>query len=103
VGAPSTDTASSTGSRGILIFDAHSNSATVNMSGSGALAFSGAIYAHSSPSYNGQISLSGSSGTDTFVLGEIVADAIAITGNGGITMALNPNPSVDLLKVSILQ
>jgi hypothetical protein len=105
VGAPSTDTASSSGSRGILVFMAHSNTSSVTMSGSGSLAFSGSIYGHNSacPTTCETISVSGGAGTTTFALGEIISDNINLSGSGTIKMALSSSPSINLVKVGLLQ
>jgi len=103
VGAPSTDTASSSGSRGLLVFIAHSNSVTATaFSGSGSMAFTGALYYHSS-SYSDQFAVNGGAGTTTFVLGEIIADTINLSGSGTIKMALSQGSSQQLLKAGILQ
>jgi len=102
VGPPSVDTTSSSGSRGLLVYMAHSNSTSVGLAGSGSLAFSGSIYSHNS-SFSDIFDVSGAAGSNTFILGEIVSDNISVTGSGTIKMALNPGASVDLIKVSILQ
>lgn len=53
--------------------------------------------------YNDILSLSGNSGSGTYVLGSIVADNLTLGGTSGITMDLNPNKSYSTMKVSILQ
>ncbi len=99
-GGDTTDTAGSPGNRGLLIFQDHSDTTQPKFSGSGALTFSGALYFHSS-SYSDVLSLSGGSSSGTFILGEIVADQIKLTGSGVIRLALNPSPSADVAKVGI--
>ena len=102
-GGDTTDTESSTGSRGILIYQAHANSGTTALSGSGQLSFGGSIYLHSTTGTSDVFNLSGGTSTGTFILGQIVADKISLTGSGAIRLALNPTPSVDMSKVAILQ
>jgi hypothetical protein len=102
-GSPSSDVLSSAGSRGLLFMADHSDVLNQSIFGaSGTLTFSGSFYFHNT-SYQDVANLNGAGGTTTEILGEIIADQINLSGSGGINMALNPNPSIDLLKVSIFQ
>lgn len=101
-GGDSTDSRGSPGSRGLLIYQDHANSAQPMFGGSGSLSFSGTLYFHSS-SYADVLSMSGGSNTGTFILGQIVTDQINLSGSGAINLALNPTPSTYLLKVGMLQ
>jgi hypothetical protein len=99
-GGDTTDSRSATGSRGILIFQDHGNTSTPTFSGSGALAFSGAIYLHST-TYADVLNLNGGASSGTFILGEIIADQVNLSGSGLIKLALNPAATTSLSKVSI--
>jgi hypothetical protein len=101
-GGDTTDVRGTPGSRGLLFYQAHSDTTQPQFTGSGALTFSGALYFHSS-TYSDLLSLSGGTSTGTFVLGQIVADKVSLTGSGVINMALNPAASTQLLKVGMLQ
>lgn len=90
------------GSRGILVYQAHSNTTTFAFSGSGSLAYSGALYLHST-GYQTTLDISGGASTGTFILGEIIADKVSLTGSGVVKLALNPQATVNESKVAILQ
>lgn len=96
------DTASSSGSRGLLVFMGHSNSAGLSYSGSGSLAFSGSLYLHST-TYGNQVNISGGASSGTYILGNVISDQVNLSGSGVLKMALNPTASTDLLKVSIFR
>jgi hypothetical protein len=49
------------------------------------------------------LTLSGNAGSGTYVLGQIVADEIALSGTPDITMDLNPTSVFSILKASLLQ
>ncbi len=93
-------TPSSPGVRGILAFQGHADTTQAQYTGSGALAFSGALYFHSS-SYSDVLTLNGGASTGTFILGEIITDQVNLSGSGAIKLALNPQPTVDVAKVSM--
>ena len=95
-----TDSRGNPGSRGLLVFQDHSNTSSFIFSGSGQLAFSGAIYLHSS-SYSDVFNLSGGTSSGTFVLGEIIADQVNLSGSGKVKLALNPAANTPESKVSI--
>lgn len=101
-GGDTTDSRGSPGSRGILFYQDHADTTEPTFTGSGSLSFSGALYFHST-GYTDMLSLSGGSSSGTFVIGEIVTDEVSLTGSGMINLALNPAPSVQLLKVAMLQ
>lgn len=93
----------STGSiRGLMIFQDHGDSTNPSFSGSGALAFSGALYFHST-GYADDFEFSGASGVQSYVLGEIVTDKVTFSGSSAIKLLLNPTPSVELSKVGMFQ
>jgi hypothetical protein len=49
------------------------------------------------------MTLSGNAGSGTYILGEIIADEIALSGTPVITMDLNPTSVYSILKASIFQ
>ena len=101
-GSDTTDSRGTPGSRSLLAFQDHANITQPVFSGSGSLAFSGAMYFHST-GYSDVLSLSGGASSGTFVLGEIVTDQVSLTGSGAINLALNPVPSTEVLKAAMLQ
>lgn len=102
VGAGSTDMASAGGTRGLLIFNAHSNKSTPGIGANGQLLFSGTLYFHSKDNQaNWNINANG--GSSTYLVGNIVTDELTLSGNGTILLSLNPAASVDILKVAMLQ
>lgn len=103
--------------RGFLFFqDRSGQSVDPSWGGGGQFLLAGTMYFHSCNAsgtgtgcgapptyYNDILSLSGNSGSGTYVLGSIVADNLTLGGTSGITMDLNPNKSYSTMKVSILQ
>lgn len=103
--------------RGILLFqDRASLSANPSWGGGGTFLLAGTMYFHSCNGsgtgincgaagtyYNDIFTLQGGSGSTTYVLGDIIADNIALGGNSGITMDLNPTKAFSILKASLLQ
>ena len=84
--------------------------------GSGAFTMAGAMYFHAcnasgtglncgSPStyYSDIFTLSGGSGSNTYVLGEIVTDNLTLGGNSTINMDLNPTTAFTTRKASLYQ
>lgn len=102
VGGDTSDSRGNPGERGLLIYQAHTDTTEPQISGSGTLAFSGAIYLHST-TYADVLNISGAGATGTFILGQIVTDKVNLSGSGAINLALNPSPSTELLKVGMLQ
>ncbi len=90
------------GNRGILFFQDHGDTAGPSFAGGAGLAYAGSLYFHSN-SYTDVLGLTGGGGTGTFILGEIVADQISLTGNGAIGMQLNSAPSTYMLKAATFQ
>jgi hypothetical protein len=90
------------GTRGILAFQAHTNTTSPSLTGSGGLAFAGALYFHST-NYADVLNMNGNGSSGTFILGEIIADQITAGGNGAINLALNPQPSTLVLKAATFQ
>jgi len=99
-GGDTTDSRGTPGSRGIFIFQDHGNTTQPTFSGSGALAFSGAAYFHST-GYTDVLNLSGGSSSGTFILGEIISDQVNLSGSGTINLALNPAATTAMSKVAI--
>jgi len=99
-GGDTTDSASVTGSRGLLIFQDHSNISIPALIGSGSIVFSGVLYFHSF-TYLDLLSVSGGASTGTYVLGQIVADQVSLSGSGIIRLALSPSAVTPLPKVAI--
>lgn len=102
VGAGSSDTLSSSGTRGLLIFNSHSNKSTPSTTANGQLLFSGTLYFHSTDN-KATWNISANGGSNTYLVGNIVTDELTLSGNGTILLSLNPAPSVNVLKVAILQ
>jgi len=47
--------------------------------------------------------LGGSSGSSTYVLGDIITDQLFLQGNTAITMNLNPTAAFTVLKAALVQ
>jgi putative Flp pilus-assembly TadE/G-like protein len=103
--------------RGFLLFQDRSGTA-MNQSwgGGGSFLLAGTMYFHSCnalgtgtncgvpPTYYSDVfTLSGGSGSSTYMLGDIVADNVTLGGNSGITMDLNTTTAFSVLKASIFQ
>lgn len=101
-GGDTSDSAGSPGSRGILFFQDHADTTSPSLSGSGQLVYGGSLYFHST-GYADVLSLSGGSGTGSYILGNIVADQIKLSGSGYLGMQLNPTPSTYMLKATTFQ
>ncbi len=97
-----TDSRGAPGTRSLLIFQAHSNTTQTALSGSGQLSFSGTIYLHSNSGAD-VFNLSGGTATGTFILGEIVADQVQLSGSGAVRLALTPAAIINMSKAAILQ
>lgn len=125
IGPGSTDTSGTI--RGLIFFQDRANADThgqPHMQGGGGLVIAGNMYFHNcNPSgtgtaclaptgipgappaggYNAFLSLQGSPGSATYVLGNITADELVMGGGGTIAMSLNPNAVYNILKASLLQ
>jgi hypothetical protein len=103
--------------RGFLFFqDRSARNVQPSWGGGGQFLLAGTMYFHSCNAagtgvgcgaagtyYNDVFSLSGNSGSGTYVLGSIVTDNLTLGGTSGITMDLNPNVTYSTLKASLLQ
>lgn len=101
-GGDTSDVRGSPGNRGLLMFQDHADVSQPQLAGSGNLAFSGVLYFHST-GFSDNLGIKGSSSTGAFILGEVIADQISLTGNGAVNLALNPEASTEMLKVGMLQ
>ncbi|HET9400811.1 MAG TPA: pilus assembly protein TadG-related protein [Candidatus Acidoferrales bacterium] len=104
--------------RNLLFFQNRTQNAGTNpnFGGGGTLLVAGTMYFHQcktsgtdigtgcvSGAYNDQVSLGGSSGGSTYVLGDIITDQLQLGGTPGISMTLNPNPAFFILKATLLR
>jgi hypothetical protein len=100
--------ASPDGNRGFLFFQNRSVSANPTWGGGGQFLSSGFMYFHSG---NGGtcgtntscLTLKGGSGSQSYALGNIVVDELALSGNPQINMILNPTATFQVLKPTLLQ
>jgi hypothetical protein len=103
IGAPSSDTYSATGQRGLLFFSAHANTYSGTLIGAGAtLNFSGVLYFHNS-SYADLVQLNGAGASTTYAVGSIVVDQLTLSGSGTIAMNVNSTASSGVPEVSLFQ
>jgi hypothetical protein len=103
VGAPSSDSYSATGKRGLLFFSGHSNTYSDTLIGAGAtLSFSGALYFHNN-SYADVVELDGAGSSTTYAVGTIVVDQLTLSGSGTIDMNLPASTASGGPEVSIFQ
>ncbi len=104
--------------RGILFFQNRAMDAANNpsWSGNGSMLLAGTMYFHQcvtsgsdtgqgcvSGAYDDFLSLGGTPSSSTYVLGDVIADKLALSGNAGLTMDLNPSAAYNTLKASLLQ
>jgi len=102
----------------MLFFQNRSVNASNNpsWSGNGTMLLAGTMYFHqcvttgsdtgqgcTSGAFNDQLSLGGTTGSSTYVLGDIVVDQLNVGGSGQITMDLNPSAAYTTLKATLLQ
>ena len=115
LGSASTDTSGTV--RGLLFFQDRANADTngqASMQGGGGLVLSGSLYFHhcnasgtgtgclQPPSgFKAFFQLQGNPGGSTYVLGNITADELILSGNGNVSMALNPDAVYNILKASL--
>ncbi len=100
--------ASPDGNRGFLFFQNRSVSGKPSWGGGGQFLSSGYMYFHSG---NGStcgtstscLTLQGGSGSQSYALGNIVVDELALGGNPQINMILNPTANFQILKPTLLQ
>jgi Putative Flp pilus-assembly TadE/G-like len=100
--------ASPDGNRGFLFFQNRSVSGNPGWGGGGQFLSSGYMYFHSG---NGPLcgtstsclTLQGGSGSQSYALGNIVVDELALGGNPQINMILNPSATFQVLRPTLLQ
>jgi hypothetical protein len=103
IGAPSSDTYSATGKRGLLFFSAHANTYSNTLIGAGAtLNFSGVFYFHNS-SYADLVQLNGAGASSTYAVGSFVIDQLTLSGSGTIVMNVNSTAASGVPEVSLFQ
>jgi hypothetical protein len=104
VGSPSTDTYSTTGSRGLLFYEGHANVFIPQpFIGAGAtLNFGGSLYFHNLL-YADLVIFNGAGASATYAVGNMVVDMLALTGSGTIAMNLTGATSTGPPLVSIFQ
>lgn len=103
VGSPSSDSYSSTGTRGLLFFAAHSNTYSATLIGAGAsLNFSGSLYFHNN-NYADSVGLSGAGSSTNYAIGIFVVDQLTLSGSGTIYMGLPNSVLPATLEVSLFQ
>ena len=103
--------------RGLLFFQDRTNTGTNAQSvlnGGGGLLLVGTMYFHDCPNsmttgcsastdYQALVTLQGNSGTTTQVVGDIIADQLALGGNSTINMQLSPYSNLMFLRTGLLQ
>jgi hypothetical protein len=105
--------------RGILFFQDRAVNASNNptWSGNGSMLLAGTMYFHqcvtsgadtgqgcsAASAYNDVLSLGGTSGSSTYVLGDTIADWLSVGGSGQIVMDLNPSAAYTTLRATLLQ
>ena len=104
--------------RGLLFFQDRSNTgsnASATLNGGGGLLLVGTMYFHNCPNsvatgcaapptdYQALVTLQGNSGTNTQVVGDIIADQLSLGGNSTISMQLSPYSSLMFLRTALLQ
>lgn len=99
-----TGTETSSGSRGLLFFQAHTNTANPGYStqGGGALALSGTQYFHNTSSTSSMHFGGNPSGT-TYMVGYIVTDDIQMNGTPALTMVLSQKKLFMSPKVGLFE
>jgi Flp pilus assembly protein TadG len=100
--------ASPDGNRGFLFFQNRSVSAQPSWGGGGQFLSSGFLYFHSASgttcgTSTTCLTLQGGSGAQSYTLGNIVVDELALGGNPQINMILNPTATFQVLKPTLLQ
>jgi hypothetical protein len=96
--------------KGILFFEDRSAAAqTHSMGGGGGLSLTGTIYLTNTKAimladatHYQALSLQGSPGSSTSILGEIIVGTLNMGGNAAITMNLNPNFVLPLRQVALI-
>jgi putative Flp pilus-assembly TadE/G-like protein len=101
--------------RGILFFQDRSTGVSTTLNGGGGLMLVGAMYFHNCPDslttgcdlppadYQTALTLVGTSGSHTRLIGQIITDQLSMRGTSAITMYLSPDVRLNLLKAALLQ
>ena len=100
--------------RGMLFFDDRSNADNTgqpSMQGGGGLLLGGTMYFHNCPNspacaptdYKAFFDLQGGTGSTTYIYGNIITDELVLAGSSKISMQLNKNQVVNVVKVALLQ
>jgi len=90
--------------RGFLMFqDRSTEAANQSWGGGGSMLLAGTMYFHNSADFSDTFTLIGNTGSSTYVLGDIVADNVLLTGDSQVTMDLNSSVVFSVLKASIFQ
>jgi Flp pilus assembly protein TadG len=95
--------------KGMLFFeDRAADAQTHTLGGGGQMTLVGTIYLTNTLAmmatathYQG-LTLNGGSGSGTLIQGEIIVGTLTMQGNGGITMDLNPNASLVVMQVALV-
>jgi hypothetical protein len=100
--------ASPDGNRGFLFFQNRSTSAAPSWGGGGQFLSSGFMYFHSGGgatcgTNTSCLTLQGGSGSQSYTLGNIVVDELALGGNPQINMILNPSATFQILRPTLLE
>ena len=100
--------ASPDGNRGFLFFQNRATSAAPSWGGGGQFLSSGFLYFHSGSggtcgTNTSCLTLQGGSGAQSFALGNMVVDQLALGGNPEINMILNPAATFAVLKPTLLE
>lgn len=100
--------ASPDGNRGFLFFQNRSVSANPSWGGGGQFLSSGFLYFHTGSgatcgTNTSCLTLQGGSSSQSYALGNIVVDELALGGNPQINMILNPTATFEVLKPTLLQ
>jgi hypothetical protein len=100
--------ASPDGNRGFLFFQNRATSASPSWGGGGQFLSSGFLYFHSGSgatcgTNTSCLTLQGGSGSQSYTLGNIVVDELALGGNPEINMILNPASTFAVLRPTLLE
>ena len=100
--------ASPDGNRGFLFFQNRSNAATASWGGGGQFLSSGFLYFHygngtTCGSTTSCLTFQGNSGSQSYTLGNVVVDELAMGGGPQINMILNPLATFSVLRPTLLQ
>jgi len=100
--------------KGILLFEdraaaAHTGSHAHKLGGGGAMTLIGTVYItntlsvmQANASQYQEVALQGTPGSSTNIQGEIIASALSLGGNAGITMTLSSLPSLTVRQVALV-